>query len=228
MVLAAVFLTMVAGQASAWGNGANGPNRFGGHDWVLRAAVRAVGPAADWVCIRKALHATDDPDTHDGTDHASAPWWHVYDVWGADTYGGAPEAVRNWYLRVKRRLAEHDNCRASKALGIMSHMLADMAQPMHTDGYLAVEDNVHAAYEHAVDVRCTRSHCRYRMRFDGRDRARPYVRTVELAHLAHPYYDDLIKAFHRHRYNAEVDTITRRELNRAGNALTDLILSLGR
>jgi hypothetical protein len=32
-------------------NGANGPDTFGTHDWVLRAGVRLAGRAGDWVDV---------------------------------------------------------------------------------------------------------------------------------------------------------------------------------
>lgn len=51
---------------------------------------------ADWVKLQSALWATDDPDTRDGIDYASSPWWHVYDIYG-NRYGDAPEAIRFWF-----------------------------------------------------------------------------------------------------------------------------------
>jgi len=213
--------------AHAWANGAFGANTYGTHDWVLRQAIRLAGARADWVCVRTSLLATDDPDTVDGIDHASGTWWHVYDRWGS-AWGGAPEAVRVWFGRAQRRLAAGDRCGASRALGIMSHFVADVAQPMHTDGSLALEDSVHGDYESAVDRRCTASACRYHARSDGRDPAKPYWRTVHLAGLAHPYYAELVKGYAAHGYGARVDAITRRELNRAVNAVADLITSLRR
>ena len=164
-------------RALAWSNGVHGPNTFGTHDLILREALRISHQRANWVCVRVAMRATDDPDMLNGIDHASGTWWHVWDEWGA-TYGGAPEAVRVWYHRVERKLANGHRCAASKALGIMSHMLGDVAQPMHTDGRLAAEDRVHAAYEHDVDERCSPSQCQFAVVNDGVDRVQPYAATV--------------------------------------------------
>jgi hypothetical protein len=36
----------------------------------------------NWVKLQIALSATDDPDTREGIDYASSPWWHVYDIYG--------------------------------------------------------------------------------------------------------------------------------------------------
>ncbi len=33
----------------------------------------------------------------------------------------------------------------------MAYLVGDVAQPMHTDGWVDLEDFVHASYEHAVD-----------------------------------------------------------------------------
>ena len=212
--------------ALAWSNGVNGPNTFGTHDWILREAIEAAGPAAGWVCRREALRATDDPDTVDGIDHASGTWWHVYDEWGS-TWGGAPEAVEVWFHRAKTRLADGKPCGASRALGIMAHLVGDVAQPMHTDGWLDMENSVHASYEQAVDSRCRASSCIYRMTFDGRHSVRPYNRTVKLARNAHPFYAELVRRYHRAGYTPRVHEITRRQLNRAANALADLIVAIG-
>ena len=227
-VLVASLLVTAAPAASAWSNGRSGPNSFGTHDWVLFKAVNAVGKPGRWVCMRTALRATDDPDTVDGISYASGTWWHVYDVWGASTYGDAPQAVDVWFRRALTRLRAGDRCGASRALGIMSHMLGDVAQPMHTD-QTRLEERVHGPYEVAVDTRCrSRSTCRYRFSYDGVHRARPYARTVAVATKAHRYYSPLVTTYARYGYNAKVDTITRRQLNRAAQALADLVVALQR
>ncbi len=41
---------------------------------------------------------------------------------------------------------------AGRALGIMSHFIADVANPMHTDSSER-EDGIHSSYESAVDRR---------------------------------------------------------------------------
>jgi hypothetical protein len=212
--------------ADAWANGRRGPDTFGTHDWVLARGIRMAGTRASWVCRDVALRSTDDPDTVDGIDHASATWWHVYDVWGSQ-WGDAPAATRVWFVRAQRALDRGKPCAASRAVGIMSHFVADVAQPMHTDGSLDAEDRVHGPYESAVDARCASlSSCRYHATYDGRDRTRPERRTVRIAVAAHRWYGPLVKAYARAGYTSKVDAITRRQLNRAANAVADLITSL--
>lgn len=97
---------------------------------------------------------------------------------------------------------------------------------MHTDGSSSLEDSVHSEFEHAVDERCTAASCVYRMRFDGRDVVKPYTEALATAWAAHPFYLSLIRAYAAHGYNGAVDRITRRQLNRAANAVADLIWSL--
>ena len=86
--------------------------------------------------------------------------------WG-ETWGGAPEAVSVWFRRTQRRLDAGRECSASRALGIMSHFVADVAQPMHTDGSLDAEDRVHGPYESAVDSRSEADDDVYTFEFDG-------------------------------------------------------------
>jgi len=225
LILIPLVLLAQAVPALAWSNGVDAPNSYGTHDWVLDKAIHVLGSQANWVCVRRALRATDDPDTVDGIDHASGTWWHVYDIWG-DTYGDAPEAAKVWFERAKRLHDRGKDCAASRALGIMSHLVSDIAQPLHTDGSLAAEDRVHGPYEEAVDSRSERSDAVYRFSYDGRDAASPYARTVRVAKLAHRYYRTLVLTYDHHGYNARVNRITKRELNRAANAVADLISAM--
>ncbi len=223
--LAVASLLLGTSPALAWSNGVDGPNTYGTHDWILDHALDGLGDRAGWVCRRTALRATDDPDTVDGIDHASGTWWHVWDEWG-DTWGGAPEAVRVWFGRVQRRLEAGRECSASRALGIMSHFVADVAQPMHTDGSLDAEDRVHSAYESAVDERSEADDDEYTFEFDGIDQASPRATTLRLARRAHRFYEVLVTTYDDHGYNDRVARITRRQLERSANALADLIASL--
>jgi hypothetical protein len=207
-----------AGPAGGWANGADGCDSFGGHDWVLKKALKAIAPS--WVRTRVALRATDDPDCKDGIDHASSPWWHVYDRWG-DHYGDADEATAVWFRRVQRRLADGNERGASKALGIMSHFIADVANPMHTD-QSDREDAIHSPYEDDVDERI-RS---YPFRYNGRDDARPGARTRSVARQAHKLYREFVRIYDRNGYNRRVHRLTKRQLKRAANALADLVTSL--
>jgi hypothetical protein len=204
--------------ALAWSNGTEGCNSYGTHDWVLDQALQAVGEQADWVKTRVALRATDDPDCKDGIDHASGTWWHVYDRWG-DEWGGADEATAVWFRRTKNRLANGNERGASRALGIMSHFVADVANPMHTDSSER-EDGVHSSYESAVDRRIFDD---YSFNYNGEDPAKAGPKTRAVARKAHRYYWDLVRAYDNHSYNAKVHRITKRQLNRAANALADLI-----
>lgn len=90
-----------------------------------------------------------NPDDRAGIDHASGTWWHVNDRWG-DEWGGADEAAAVWFQRTKRRLEAGRERSASRALGIFSHFVAAVAQPMHTDSSER-EDRVHGPYEAVVD-----------------------------------------------------------------------------
>lgn len=206
--------------ALGWANGVGGCNSYGGHDWVLDKAIDAAGNDASWVSRRVALRATDDPDCEEGIDHGSSPWWHVYDRWG-DEYGDADEATAVWFRRTQRRLEAGRERAASRALGVMSHFVADVANPMHTDQSNREED-IHSLYEDDVDERIAD----YPFRYDGRDEARPGARTRRVARVAHRFYWELVRSYDNHGYGAKVHRITKRQLKRAANALADLIASI--
>jgi hypothetical protein len=103
----------------------------------------------------------------------------------------------------------------------MSHFVADVAQPMHTDSSDR-EDRVHGPYESAVDRRIPD----YPFGYDGRDAARPAARTRTVARAAHEFYRELVLAYDRNGYNRKVHRITKRQLRRGANAIADLITSL--
>lgn len=216
---AVLFIGLLPTPAHAWSNGPQGCNSYGTHDWILDQALQAVGEQADWVRTRVALSATDDPDCRDGIDHASGTWWHVYDRWGDDHYGGADEAARVWFRRMERRLDAGRERAASKALGYLAHLVGDVAQPMHTD-QRDREERVHSSYEQAVDRRS------YRFRYDGADPASAGRKTRRVARVAHRSYFDLVREYDRHGYNQTVHRITKRQLNRAANAMTDLLTAV--
>lgn len=225
LALAIVGVFILSDVAAAWSNGRSGPDGYGTHDWILDHALDGAGRRASWVCRRTAQRATDDPDTRDGIDRASGTWWHVWDEWG-DTYGGAPEAAHVWFNRAHRRLQAGRECAASKAVGILAHIVGDVAQPMHTDGWLRAEDRVHAPYEVAVDERSERTDDVYSFVHDGHDPAAPTARTRRTAVRAHRHYENVVRGYDRNGYSSRIHRITSRQLNSGANALADLIRAL--
>ena len=97
---------------------------------------------------------------------------------------------------------------------------------MHTDGSLAAEDRVHGPYESAVDSRSEADDDVYTFEFDGVDPARPRARTRRVARQAHRFYDVLVETYDEYGYKDRVERITQRQLERAANALADLMASL--
>jgi hypothetical protein len=108
----------------------------------------------------------------------------------------------------------------------MSHFIADVAQPMHTDGSLDAEDRVHGPFESAIDSRSEIDDDVYSFEFDGIDKARPRARTLRVTRQAHRFYEVLVETYDQHGYSRRVARITQRQLDRAANALADLIASL--
>ena len=68
--------------------------------------------------------------------------WHVYDTWGNE-WGDVPEAVSVRVRRTKQRLETGRRRAANRALGIMGHLVGDVAQPMHTASSDR-EDRIHS------------------------------------------------------------------------------------
>lgn len=110
-----------------------------------------------------------------------------------------------------------------RALGVLAHFVGDVAQPMHTDSSER-EDGVHSSYESAVDTRISN----FGFIYDGADPAKAGPKTRSVARHAHRYYWDLVRAYDNHGYTLKAHRITGRQLNRAANALADLLTALAR
>ncbi len=126
-----------------------------------------------------------------------------------------------WFERTKKRLANGKRKAASKALGYLAHIVGDVANPTHTD-FSKKEESMHSAHESAVDHRIAE----YGFAYDGQDAAKPGAMARRLARQAHRKYWRLGNAYRPHGYNTKVHRKTKRQLNRAANAMADLLTSL--
>ena len=214
-------------EVRAWSNGVSGPNGYGTHVWILDKAIKTLKKRTNktnWVKLQVALWATDDPETRGGIDYASSPWWHVYDIPGG-RYGNAPEAIRIWFKKAAKQLAGKHRGKASRSLGILAHLLGDLANPMHTD-QTSREEGIHSSYEATVDCRSGKRDTTYRFHYDGRHSGKPGAKAKHVAAQAHKAYTALVRAYSRNGYSTKVHRITRRQLSRAANAVADVAAAI--
>ena len=189
-------------EVQAWSNWVSGPNSYGTHDWILKKAIKTLkrrNNTANWVKLQAALWATDDPDTRNGIEYASSPWWHVYDVHG-DRYGNAPEAIKFWFQKAAKQLAGKHRTKASRSLGKLAHLLGDLANPLHTD-QTSREDGIHSSYEHAVDTRSGKRDRTFRFHYDGRHSGKPGSKAKHVAAASHRFYKGLGRSYGRNGYS---------------------------
>ncbi len=214
---------VIPAPAGAWSNGGDGGNGFGTHDWILFEANRlAEKRGCDWLRLGTALRATDNPDTK-----LRDTYHHVYDVWGAQSYGDAPDRVQKLFVNAARRLAANDPRGASYTFGLLSHYYADICNPTHTDSS-AREARMHARHEQAANARTDeKGEHRSWVRFNGiQVRSGARAPAVRAATYVHQYYGKLVRAYNAGGWNATTQTITRKGLSRAVNDLADLIVSV--
>ena len=210
--------------AHAWANGPDGGNGFGTHDWILAQANRlAAAKRAGWVDLAVALPHTDDPDTvfHDF-------YYHVYERWNGHHYGDAPKKVSSWYAKALTDRRAKKWRAASVDVGILAHYVGDLCQPMHTD-QTALEDTVHSSYEDVVDnLTTSASSLQSWAHFDGYQPPGNVTGfAVTLASASHKDYSALVRDYAAHGWDdATVRAITRRSLDRAANAMADLLIAL--
>lgn len=225
-----VFATLLTGLATArtahaWSNGGDHGNGFGTHDWILYEANRlAEKRGFHWLRLGAALRATDDPDTKLGDTYH-----HVYDIWGAGTYGDAPDRVQELFARAVRQLKADRPRAASVTFGLLSHYYADICNPTHTDS-CAREERMHARHESATQTRTdAKGENRAWVRFNGiQVRAGARASARRAAAFAHQYYWKLVRVYAANGWTSTTATITKKGLNRAVNDLADLLVSVRR
>jgi hypothetical protein len=222
-LLTCLLALLLPAVAQAWSNGGDGGNGFGTHDWVLQEANRlAARQNSGWVKLQVALPRTDDPDTvfHD-------TYYHVYDVWGASTYGDAPKKVFEYYRKALAARKAGDWTQASKFVGLMAHYYADICNPIHTDQCDA-EDRMHSSYETAAQKYTdSKGENDGWVTFDGyKARTDVVAFTRTTASASHQYYSALVRGYNSGGMNAAVLSITKKSMNRAANGLADLIISI--
>lgn len=144
LALSLVLLAGMLTPALGWGNGGDGGNAYGTHDWIVGQAVKVFGdePPA-WFDLDAALLASDDPDKL-----FWAPNEHVFNEKG---YGrGAVDRITEFYHQALVAHLAGDDQTASVAFGWMAHYYGDILQPYHTN-YAAVDlDASHLSYEKLV------------------------------------------------------------------------------
>jgi len=208
--------------AQASSNGTNGPNTFGTHDWIVREGVRLAGRHGRWVCLGTALRATDDPDVVSGIDHASGTWWHVWDQWldlRWRSRGGRVAPAGRSSPRARKAVSREPRARSHGPLAGRRRP-ADAHRSDRRRGVHPLELRERRGLPvHRQRLSVPRSQRRARRRRAVRQDHPPR----EKAHDAH---SALVRSYRRGGYTSRVDTITRRQLNRAANVMADLIRSM--
>jgi len=222
ILLLAIVLTLgPPARAFAWHNGVGEGEGFGTHDWVLFEAGRiARSEGYRWLDLAVAQSVCDDPDTvlRDFEHHA-------YDVWGV-TGGDAPSYIASLYDEVVSARRAGDADRASEVLGLLSHYVADVCDPLHTDDSTA-ETRMRSAYEAAVNTR-TDTAGENRAWVDGVHL--DYVADVEerviaAAVEAHTDYQTLVDRYASKGMDSVSLAIVSGAMARATDLLADLIAS---
>lgn len=208
--------------ALGWANGPQYGEGFGTHDWILYHANRsAVNAGYDWVDWPTAQSATDDPDMV-----LRDYYHHVYDITG-DAYGDAPDRIQELYDQAVAELRRGDRIAASRTLGLLSHYLSDVANPLHTDQTPA-EKTMHSRYEDAVDNQLESP-------ADGASIPLPHTAeptadvrelAVGLAASSHADYDSLVAGYVAEGNSPLVQEITSRSLNEGIGAVADAIAGI--
>lgn len=221
IISAIVLLSVNIVDIYTWGNGSGGDG-FGTHDWVLKEAIDDLDGYGSWINLDLALKATDDPDTvfHD-------TYYHVYDIWGS-TYGNAPYKIQYYYDLAVSYLAQGKNNEASQSIGWMSHYVSDLCNPMHTDSCDKETSSVHSGYESKVNTYTdVMDEAVYTVIDDGETYINdPTQFAKDLAVWSHYYYSKLVNEYYSKRWTSQCNSWTQTFLNKAGNALHDLIYSI--
>lgn len=143
-VTSLLLVAATASSAFAWANGGDNGNGYGTHDWLLEHAITLAGGNGDWVDVKTALLASDDPDSQ-----GTSTYLHTYMEYGRAQ--GGPQQVADVYYKLVQAYQAGNYTEASRQLGVMSHYYSDITQPYHTDtrGTSSVNSR---HYNYEVDV----------------------------------------------------------------------------
>lgn len=143
--------------------------------------------------------------------------WNVHS--GEGGQGGAPARVEALFAGILEGLTGQvpDDGNLANDLGLLSHYLADINQPLHTDD-ANLEGLAHAGYELDVFQR------QDQFRFLDHGRAfflDPHGETVGMAEEANRYYDQIMESYAGGKRYEGLDRITGLQLQSAVDAITD-------
>ena len=149
--------------------------------------------------------------------------WNVHSAPGYQGSGpsrikGLCSSIANDLSREPRELAH-----AAYKLGLLSHYLADLNQPLHTDEYSDDELWIHSLYE--MDAFANQQNIPYTFR--GTEfRLDSYQMAVACAERANRYYEAIIRAYAEGDGYANAEGITALNLQRAVDNIHDTWLTL--
>ncbi|MEM2126975.1 MAG: PGF-pre-PGF domain-containing protein [Candidatus Bathyarchaeia archaeon] len=133
-------------------------------------------------------------------------------------YGGAPWAVERWFGYVVGNLSSGDYGAAVFSAGVLSHYVADVANPLHT-GSSGAEEAIHSNYESEVSRRLLRLDIGA---VEPRNVTGIAVYVASIAKASHGYYWPLINNYTRYGWNIHVERMTEECLSLAVEATTSL------
>ncbi|MEM4727852.1 MAG: zinc dependent phospholipase C family protein [Candidatus Bathyarchaeia archaeon] len=133
-------------------------------------------------------------------------------------YGGAPWAVERWFGYVVGNLSSGDYGAAVFSAGVLSHYVADVANPLHT-GSSGAEEAIHSNYESEVSRRLLRLDIGA---VEPRNVTGIAAYVASIAKASHGYYWPLINNYTRYGWNIHVERMTEECLSLAVEATTSL------
>jgi hypothetical protein len=143
--------------------------------------------------------------------------WNVHS--GEGGRGGAPARVEALFSTILEGLTGEapDDRRLANDLGLLSHYLADIHQPLHTDD-ADLEGFAHAGYELDVFQR------QDQFRFLDHGRTfflDPHAETIVMAEEANRYYDQIMESYAGGNRYEGLERITALQLQNAVDGITD-------
>ena len=152
---------------------------------------------------------------------------HVYHL---DNPSNAPNKVRNWYESFKAHLITGNYSYAVWSAGVMSHYVADLCQPMHTDEVFKEDDTSQTGLSdggHVLYERDTNSHID-EINFQAYTPVELQISveqtTIDCAYFSNTFHDDLVETYWNGSFwTPWVESATTILLNYAAQRIADII-----
>jgi hypothetical protein len=154
---------------------------------------------------------------------------HIYHIKGPSTHQNGPNKVSEWYNSFKNHLLAENYSGAVWAAGVMSHYLADLCQPMHTDEVWKEDDGsenggISGHFKYESDVNAYIDSITFRNHTPMLLENTIKATAIDCAYFSNGYHDEVVETYWNGSFwTPKIIEITTELLNYAATTFANII-----